>query len=924
MISDFDLEYWKTNIIEISKYLDEQFASFGEKSRISISVETIKRLRDLMDHIGAFIYLSEDPNYKPKNEFDCIEKGKKYIRSNGTKYCLLDQFSKKLKISVSHYSPFDEGAERLMIGYIEYLVQLKHFLYRDYRIEILKNVQKFPLDLDKTFEEYYRKIVETMRPIEFDDKTAKNSDYYYAIKKKTIYCEGQLFYEYTLTNVMNSSNKFSSITAFSRINIFKEYAIKASIAEYPVQLFGKDVPLFFITGYEVSIRPCELETFTRIINCKKHFSFERNVGYSNLMNLIKKTRKTIDQLIDIPDSQFGTFVEKIANRETALKTFLSESRRIIRRNQRGSNVVRYLLHTMNKEILDSQKPYYEQSENSAFGELNITEKDLLFDLMPFAFSLVKHNPTFETLVDCFDLSEHEHELIKRWVADANRKNSKLYLSFNPKDKTSIESEVKNFNDFCDRNRIAPNLNLGIFRNFIFDLAKEKETRFILERLLAYSQKINFEHYEDYANSKIAEQPAKIDDPLKIGALKAMFATGSLFAVYGSAGTGKTTYAKYALDLLGENTKAICITNTNTALSNLKDKLKSPNVEFFTAYKIKQSNRELKCTILIIDECSTISNLDMSNILEKVDAQLILLLGDIYQIESIQFGNWFSVLQKFLPKTAYVELTTGFRAKTNDNLLSLWEAVRENKPEAQELLSKFKVSKRMGESIFTRSNKGDEVILCLNYDGLYGINSINTYLQASNPNKPVHWKHYTFKKGDPILFIETKRFHPVLYNNLKGTIVNVEIDKDDNIHFVLDVEKTLNPTTDKVGNIYDITPLGNGVTRVSFMVRRASINDIDKGSAKDCVIPFQIAYALSIHKAQGLEYDSVKIVIANDVEAKITQNIFYTAITRSKHDLTIYWTPESENKIMKDLMNKDSANDAHILSIRFQSLVRNRQ
>ena len=48
-----------------------------------------------------------------------------------------------------------------------------------------------------------------------------------------------------------------------------------------------------------------------------------------------------------------------------------------------------------------------------------------------------------------------------------------------------------------------------------------------------------------------------------------------------------------------------------------------------------------------------------------------------------------------------------------------------------------------------------------------------------------------------------------------------------------------------------------------------------------------AYALSIHKAQGLEYDSVKVVITNDVEDMITSNIFYTAVTRSKDKLKIY-------------------------------------
>jgi ATP-dependent exoDNAse (exonuclease V) alpha subunit len=34
---------------------------------------------------------------------------------------------------------------------------------------------------------------------------------------------------------------------------------------------------------------------------------------------------------------------------------------------------------------------------------------------------------------------------------------------------------------------------------------------------------------------------------------------------------------------------------------------------------------------------------------------------------------------------------------------------------------------------------------------------------------------------------------------------------------------------------------------------------------DTVVPFQIAYAISIHKAQGLEFNSVKLIITDEVD-----------------------------------------------------------
>lgn len=71
-----------------------------------------------------------------------------------------------------------------------------------------------------------------------------------------------------------------------------------------------------------------------------------------------------------------------------------------------------------------------------------------------------------------------------------------------------------------------------------------------------------------------------------------------------------------------------------------------------------------------------------------------------------------------------------------------------------------------------------------------------------------------------------------------------------------------------------------------------------------VIPFQIAYAISIHKAQGLEYKSVKVVIPSSNAEKITHSIFYTAITRAKENLKIYWSAETMDAIVKSFSEQE--------------------
>ena len=103
------------------------------------------------------------------------------------------------------------------------------------------------------------------------------------------------------------------------------------------------------------------------------------------------------------------------------------------------------------------------------------------------------------------------------------------------------------------------------------------------------------------------------------------------------------------------------------------------------------------------------------------------------------------------------------------------------------------------------------------------------------------------------------------------------------------------------------------TIVRFCVYKVkSTDDDDDGNTARTVVPFQIAYAVSIHKAQGLEYNSVKLVITDEVDELITHNIFYTAITRAQKDLKIYWTPEVEKKVLQRIKPRSIDADVDIL------------
>ena len=133
------------------------------------------------------------------------------------------------------------------------------------------------------------------------------------------------------------------------------------------------------------------------------------------------------------------------------------------------------------------------------------------------------------------------------------------------------------------------------------------------------------------------------------------------------------------------------------------------------------------------------------------------------------------------------------------------------------------------------------------------------MQSCNNHPPIQWGVQIYKVGDPILFNESNRFAPLIYNNLKGRIVWIE-KSEDVIQFdieIIDVSINELDADDFDFELIGISDTGNSIIR--FNVNRLKSTDDDDESS-DTVVPFQIAYAVSIHKAQGLEYNSVKIVI----------------------------------------------------------------
>ena len=160
----------------------------------------------------------------------------------------------------------------------------------------------------------------------------------------------------------------------------------------------------------------------------------------------------------------------------------------------------------------------------------------------------------------------------------------------------------------------------------------------------------------------------------------------------------------------------------------------------------------------------------------------------YQIEAIGFGNWFNICRAVIPERCISELKTAYR--TSDlELKKLWDDVRKMNEDNVVLEETVRndYSHVIDEDIFQKRAE-DEIILCLNYNGLYGLNNINKLLQLNNPNPTVTLGIWQFKIGDPILFNDSGRFE-LLYNNLKGIIVDIR-ENEAYIYFKIQVDAYL--------------------------------------------------------------------------------------------------------------------------------------
>lgn len=862
-----------------------------------LSQNVLSQLRNLVEGIVVFIHES---SMDAEFQYNKIEPAIAFIKSRA-RVNFLAKFHKLIQKSASHFTFDGDASERLMLKYYEYLFRTRSLLKQEHGFEILANLEDFPLDLDPSLREYHEKIAGRIEAVRLSKPEKSNGARYYIHKVRPFFVKGGIFYEVTFYRAANNVSKFDRIIAFTDIDLTDKYAAMLTLKADAIQVLEQEMPITIIRKWEVSIRPCEFDNFARLFGILTKVETSSR-EYRFLMGYLTNNHESLLNLLEMSDSLYQAMKDQGLSGIIKPQIFpvLDRARQLVRSKLHGQNIIRYLMLRMNNQIIKSQ---YSSEQCNVLSNLKLSIRCNPFETMPFCSSLIEHNARYWDLVESLDHSAREHELLARRIKNNIESHGLLYTPID--DLASFENInalIATYNNKLHWRHVHRQLIHD--KGHVFIRGYEDGTVAIIEKLQQFA-KDGIDGYSQAVDYWLNESNRGIDDSAKSDALRKLFSQSKVALIYGAAGTGKSTMVNYIANYFNDKSK-LFLAHTNPAKDNLQRKVAAQSSTFRTINSQIHRRSDLDFDIVVIDECSTVSNADLLAVLEKTTFKLIVLVGDIYQIESIQFGNWFSLVRSFIPSTATFELKTPYRAK-DKKLLTFWNKVRSIEVDIAEFIAQNGYSTVLDKSLF-ESHGRDEIILCLNYDGLYGINNINRFLQGTNPRPEVIWRDTVYKIDDPVLFNETGRFGGVIYNNLKGWIVNIH-KFEEKIQFDIQLDR---PITELDVRGTELEFMGESTVRFSVFDVENSDDDDDEFNS---IVPFQVAYAVSIHKAQGLEYDSVKIVITDSNEDQITHNIFYTAITRARKSLKIFWTPETQQKVLQQLKRDVSSKDVNIISSR---------
>lgn len=322
------------------------------------------------------------------------------------------------------------------------------------------------------------------------------------------------------------------------------------------------------------------------------------------------------------------------------------------------------------------------------------------------------------------------------------------------------------------------------------------------------------------------------------------------------------------------------------------------------------NNPISAKVVLIDEASMISQELMNDLLKAIQCDTrIILMGDIDQIPSIDSGCVFRDMVAILKRNTK-HLTINHRIRNNiyskqipslanaintgdqDLLLNLLNKINNDKQN----INSVKIIEESSSNIFLKKwfddlilnfsdfqtlinrhyyydgnwgnndeNAIDKIltqlnkfrILCVmkNNAGLRCVNNINILLHHYMLDYTSSHINVPFCYGEPAI-VTKNNYKQELFNGDCGVILKVILQNE------------LKPAL--------VLPKKNGFHAISIKHLQSRID---------------LSYAMTIHKAQGSEYDNVAIMLPKYNHPGLTRELLYTAVTRARKSITLYGNAE---------------------------------
>ena len=379
-------------------------------------------------------------------------------------------------------------------------------------------------------------------------------------------------------------------------------------------------------------------------------------------------------------------------------------------------------------------------------------------------------------------------------------------------------------------------------------------------------------------------------------------SSKVLVLTGGPGTGKTTTTQGILSAFREaGAKVLLAAPTGRAAKRLSE---TTGLEAKTIHRLlevkppegyqRNAENPLQGDVLIVDECSMIDVILMYNLLKAVpDSMTLILVGDVDQLPSVGAGN---VLRDIIESECFpvVRLTRIFRQAQRSRIIMNAHRINEGrmpdlsngrdtdfffismesemKKKGLDANDAAKVSEAAAPVILDlvrrrlpghfRVRPWEIQVLTPMQRGAVGAANLNQLLQdAVNPGgESLSRGGVQYRKNDKVMQIRNN-YDKEVFNGDIGVVQAVNLE-----------DRSLTVRFDDRAATYDVTELDE----------------------------LKLAYATTIHKAQGSEYPVVVMPVVMSHYTMLQRNLIYTGVTRAKRGIVVVGTKKALSFAIRNL------------------------